>query len=65
MKSLICEKCGAELIPGKNWYTMKQDKICCNYSSWPYYVPTNRAEEKCDFDCEEAILFQQDSYYDD
>ena len=39
----ICEKCGAELIPGQNYYTMKLDRICCDCSGHAVYPtkPTN------------------------
>lgn len=32
-----CEKCGAELIPGQNYYTMKLDRICCDCSGYATY----------------------------
>lgn len=62
-----CTCCGAALIPGTNWYTMKRDKVCCNCSSWPRYSAPAQGERYGNYleDAEEAILEQQDSWFDD
>lgn len=62
-----CTRCGAALIPGANWYTMKLDKVCCNCSSWPRYSAPVQGEPYGSYleDAEEAILERQDSWFDD
>lgn len=62
-----CTRCGAALIPGANWYTMKLDKVCCNCSSWPRYSAPVQGKPYGSYleDAEEAILERQDSWFDD
>lgn len=72
MGQLVCEKCGAELVAGSNWYTSKGDHICCDCSGWPhYYAPPIREPLPTPHDDDDAnayidaILARQESWYND
>lgn len=55
-----CEKCGAPLVAGENWYAMKQDYVCCDCSTYPeYHAPPRQGVVGGDY--EEAILARQET----
>lgn len=62
-----CEKCGHDLMPGVNWYTMKPDHICTDCSGSPNFPAPpiivnvyDSYEAMCT--AEDRILAHQEAY---